>query len=71
MSRSAGCRNRVSARYGNHCRASARHCSALTGGPPGAIPAASAAAVYLRTVCASTPRLRAIATFARPAYQCS
>ncbi len=42
----------------------------LTGGPPGAIPAASAGATYWRTVFASTPRLRATSTFGRPAYQC-
>ena len=42
----------------------------LTGGPPGAIPAASAGATYRRTVLASTPRLRATSTFGRPAYQC-
>jgi len=56
---------------GNHSRAIARHRSALTGGPPGASPAASAAATYLRTVLASTPRLRATTAFGRPAYQCS
>jgi hypothetical protein len=71
MSARARCRSRVSAKYGNHSRAIARHCPVLSGGPPGASPAASAAAVYLRTVCGSTPRLRATATFARPAYQCS
>src|SRR5216684_246607 len=35
------------------------------------MPAASAGATYLRTVLASTPRLRATSTFGRPAYQCS
>ena len=55
---------------GNQPRASARHCSSVTGGPPGTIPAASAGATYLRTVLASTPRLRATSTFGRPAYQC-
>ena len=55
---------------GNQSRASARHCSSATGGPPGAIPAASAGATYRRTVLASTPRLRATSTFGRPAYQC-
>src|SRR5207253_6310632 len=55
----------------NQALAISRHCSSATGGPPGASPAASAAATYLRTVLASTPRLRATSTFARPAYQCS
>ena len=55
---------------GNQPRASARHCSSATGGPPGAIPAASAGATYRRTVLTSTPRLRATSTFGRPAYQC-
>src|SRR6266568_907099 len=71
ISRQDTCRTPVPATCGNHCRASARHCSSLTGGPPGAIPAASAGATYLRTVLASTPRLRATSTFGRPAYQCS
>jgi hypothetical protein len=60
----------VPAICGNHCRASARHCSSVTGGPPAAIPAISAGATYRRTVFTSTPRLRATSTFGRPAYQC-
>ena len=37
---------------------------------PGLIPAASAAATYLRTVFTSTPRLAATTVFGRPACQC-
>src|SRR5262249_24059217 len=55
---------------GTRPRPRPRHCSSDTGGPPGAIPAASAGATYRRTVLASTPRLRATSTFGRPAYQC-
>src|SRR5262249_56676598 len=51
-------------------RPRARHCPSLAGGPPGPIPAASAAATYRRTVLTSTPRLRATSSFGRPAYQC-
>jgi len=41
----------------------------LTGAPPGTIPAATAAAVYLRSVLQSTPRLVASSFCDRPAYQ--
>src|SRR6185312_12747436 len=43
-------------------------CSSI-GGPPGAIPAATAGAVYLRRVLRSTPRLVASSFCDRPAYQ--
>ena len=39
--------------------------------PPGTIPAASAAARYLRTVFRDSPRLPAISFFDRPACQCT
>src|SRR5260221_8288260 len=42
-----------------------------TAGPYGTIPAASAAATYLRTVFRDNPRLPATSFFERPAYQCS
>src|SRR4051794_30781713 len=38
-------------------------------GPPGASPAATAGAVYLRSVLRSTPRLLASSFSERPAYQ--
>ena len=60
----------MSASSGNHSRASSAHRSWLTAGPPGAIPAASAAARYLRTVFRDSPRLPAISFFDRPACQC-
>src|SRR5215470_13159730 len=63
------CRSRVSASSGNHSRASSAHWSSATGGPPGLIPAASAAAMYLLAVLRSTPRLCAISLLLRPACQ--
>jgi hypothetical protein len=41
----------------NHARASRPQSSCDTAGPPGAIPPASAAATYLRTVFRDSPRL--------------
>ena len=48
----------------------AAHSVRSRAGPPGARPAASAAAAYLRTVLTSTPRLAATTAFGRPACQC-
>jgi hypothetical protein len=42
-----------------------------TAAPPGTIPAASAAATYLRTVFRDSPRLPATSFFDRPACQCT
>jgi len=64
------CRNRVSASCGNQPRTSSAHSSSVFGGPPGAMPAASAGAMYFRSVLRSTPRLAAISFFDRPACQC-
>src|SRR3954465_7112580 len=63
------CRNRGSTKVGNHSMASRRQSAASIGGPPGAIPAATAGAVYLRRVLRSTPRLVASSFCDRPAYQ--
>jgi hypothetical protein len=54
----------------DHALASSAHCRWLTTGPPGPIPAASAAATYLRTVFRDSPRLAAISFFDLPACQC-
>ena len=53
------CRSRVSASPGNHSRASSAHPSSVTGGPPGLIPAVTAAAMYF-PLMRSTLRLCAI-----------
>src|SRR3954447_10673364 len=49
--------------------ASRRQSASAIVGPPGAIPAATAGAVYLRRVLRSTPRLVASSFCDRPAYQ--
>src|SRR3954454_9384403 len=49
--------------------ASRRQSASAIVGPPGAIPAATAGAVYLRNVLRSTPRLVASSFCDRPAYQ--
>ena len=49
--------------------ASRRQSASSIGEPPGAIPAATAGAVYLRRVLRSTPRLVASSFCDRPAYQ--
>lgn len=54
---------------GNHSTASARQSASVIGAPPGSNPAASAGAVYLRSVLRSTPRLAASSYCDRPAYQ--
>ena len=64
------CRSRVSASCGNQSRTSSAHSCSLFGGPPGVMPAASAGAMYFRSVLRSTPRLAAISFFDRPACQC-
>src|SRR5215471_8808114 len=64
------CRSRVSASCGNQPRTSSAHSSSLFAQPPGTMPAASAGAMYFRSVLRSTPRLCAIWFFDRPACQC-
>src|SRR5215467_4510783 len=64
------CRSRASASCGNQPRTSSAHSCSLFGGPPGAMPAASAGAMYFRSVLRSTPKLAAIWFFDRPACQC-
>src|SRR5215472_18532294 len=64
------CRSRVSASCGNHSRTRQAHSSAVFPGPPGTMPAATAGAMYFRSVLRSTPRLSAISFFDRPACQC-
>ena len=64
------CRSRVSASCGNQPRTRSAHSCSLFAGPPGVMPAASAGAMYLRSVLRSTPRLSAISFFDRPACQC-
>src|SRR4051794_30479404 len=49
--------------------ASRRQSASAIVGPPGAMPAATAGAVYLRRVLRSTPRLVASSFCDRPAYQ--
>ena len=63
------CRSRVSASSGNHSRTFASHSASASGGPPGTIPAASAATTYFRTVLRSTFKLAAISLLFRPACQ--
>jgi hypothetical protein len=64
-----GCCSWVETSCGNHSRTSSTHLAALIDSPPGWMPASRAAAVYLRTVLRSTPRLRAISEIGRPACQ--
>src|SRR5579884_3931718 len=60
---------RVLYRCGNQTRTLARHSSSLIGGPPGSSRASSAGPTYFRMVLRSTPRLRLISAWERPAYQ--
>ena len=69
ISANRGCRNSVEISCGNHWPTSSAHLVALIGAWPGWMPASWAAAVYLRTVLRSTPRLRAISEIGRPACQ--
>ncbi len=62
----------ASTNSGNQPATSAAQPARSLGCPsPGTIPAASAAATYLRTVFTSTPRLAATTVFGRPACQCA
>lgn len=63
------CRSRPSASPGNPPLISFDQSASLIGGPPGAIPDASAGAMYFLTVLRSTPSDAANALFERPAYQ--
>ncbi len=65
-----GRRREGSASSGNHPQASARHCSAPSGGLPGVIPAAMAWTKYLRTVLGSKPSDVLSSPMQRPACQC-
>src|SRR5512142_2603031 len=65
------CRSRVSASSGNHSRTSSCHSCSLFAGPPGLIPAATAGAMYFRSVLRSAPRLCDISLSDRPACQCT
>ncbi|MFN2505342.1 MAG: hypothetical protein ABR540_14150, partial [Acidimicrobiales bacterium] len=63
-------RARASTSSGNQPRTSSAHSARDSAGPPGASPAASAGATYLRTVLGSMPRLVATTDLGRPACQC-
>ena len=64
------CRSRVSASSGNQPGTSSAHSSRLFARPPGAIQAAAAGAIYLRSVLRCTFRLPDISLGERPTYQC-
>jgi hypothetical protein len=64
-------RARASDSSGNHSATrAAQPARSNTSPSPGAIPAASAGATYLRTVFTSIPRLADNTNFGRPACQC-
>src|SRR2546430_7441217 len=63
------CRNLVSANCGNHRITSAAQPCCDIAGPPGAMPAATAGARYLRIVLRSTPNDTDTSLIERPAYQ--
>ena len=65
------CRSRESDSPGNHSRTSSCHSPSLFAGPPGAIPAATAGATYLRIVFRSTPSESDISFSDLPACQCT
>lgn len=65
------CRNRPSVAFGNHPATRCAHTASPTATPPGARPAATAGAKYLRTVLRSNPKLSLICTCDRPPSQCT
>src|SRR5262245_45227237 len=63
------CRRLVSTSSGNQSRTSSAHCDCGNGASPGAIPAATAGAMYLRIVLRSSPNEADTSLIDRPACQ--